>query len=162
MSAATPEAEQDPGRGVVDHLARPGPQRGREPLEGAGPRRLVGHRSGCGYRGLEPAPDPPSHQQCHEGRRAQAQQGHLGPQQGYGKEDRIEAQLRSGHKEGHGGGGRGAPLIRLRYSGTTPHEQMGNGRPISMPRPACETAPPRSIQCTDRCGRKALSSPAQR
>ena len=57
----------------------------------------------------------------------------------------------------------GAPRwIRLRYSGTTPQEQIGKGRPIAIPRTDWEIPPPFSIHRTDRCGRNALSNPAKR
>ena len=49
----------------------------------------------------------------------------------------------------------GAPrCTRVRYRGTTPQEQMGNGSPTAIPRAADPSGPPRDIHRMEATGRK--------
>ena len=49
---------------------------------------------------------------------------------------------------------------RLRYSGSTPQEQIGNGSPNNNPRTACIPVEPRPIQSTVAFGSRAWIIPA--
>ena len=55
----------------------------------------------------------------------------------------------------------GTPFTtKVRYSGTTPQEQIGSGSPNAMPRIACTGALPRVIHAVEAAGRNAAIRPA--
>ena len=97
---------------MVDHVPGPGSQRAGQTLTDARrlPRRADPLLGALGL--LQPSPHPPPHQHGHQGRRDQAQDRHLGPEQRNGEQHRVQPQFRGGHQEGHGRCRRGASLYQ--------------------------------------------------